>query len=86
MENTKKAFGYLRVSGKSQVDGDGFPRQKAAIQKWAKANGFHIVQWFVEEGVSGHAGKPRSLGRHVGRLDEQRRRYGDRRSFAPVFS
>jgi DNA invertase Pin-like site-specific DNA recombinase len=53
MENTKKAFGYLRVSGKSQVDGDGFPRQKAAIQKWVKANGYRIVQWFTEEGVSG---------------------------------
>jgi DNA invertase Pin-like site-specific DNA recombinase len=57
MENdskpTKKAFGYLRVSGKSQVEGDGFPRQKAAIQKWAKANGYRIVQWFTEEGVSG---------------------------------
>jgi DNA invertase Pin-like site-specific DNA recombinase len=53
MENTKRAFGYLRVSGKSQVEGDGFPRQKAAIQKWAKANGYHIVRWFTEEGVSG---------------------------------
>jgi DNA invertase Pin-like site-specific DNA recombinase len=53
MEITKKAFGYLRVSGKSQVAGDGFPRQKAAIQKWAKASGYRIVQWFVEEGVSG---------------------------------
>lgn len=50
---TKKAFGYLRVSGKSQVDGDGFPRQKAAITKWAKANGYHITKWFTEEGVSG---------------------------------
>ncbi len=54
MESTSlKAFGYLRVSGKSQVEGDGFPRQKAAIQKWAKANGYRIVQWFTEEGVSG---------------------------------
>lgn len=53
METTKKAFGYLRVSGKSQVEGDGFPRQKAAIQKWAKANGYRIAQWFTEEGVSG---------------------------------
>jgi DNA invertase Pin-like site-specific DNA recombinase len=53
LKPTKKAFGYLRVSGKSQVEGDGFPRQKAAIQKWAKANGYRITQWFVEEGVSG---------------------------------
>lgn len=50
---TKKAFGYLRVSGKSQVDGDGFPRQKAAITKWAKEHGYRIVRWFAEKGVSG---------------------------------
>jgi len=49
----KKAFGYLRVSGKSQVDGDGFPRQRAAIQDYAKAHDIRIVQWFEEEGVSG---------------------------------
>lgn len=53
METTKKAFGYLRVSGKSQVDGDGFPRQREHITKWAAANGVEIVQWFQEEGVSG---------------------------------
>jgi DNA invertase Pin-like site-specific DNA recombinase len=57
MESTpkplKKAFGYLRVSGKSQVDGDGFPRQKAAITKWAKEHGVRIVRWFTEKGVSG---------------------------------
>lgn len=53
LKPTKKAFGYLRVSGKSQVEGDGFPRQRAAITKWAKANGYRITQWFVEEGVSG---------------------------------
>src|SRR6516164_3559853 len=49
----KKAFGYLRVSGKSQIDGDGFPRQKRAITEWAKKNGYRIVQWFTEKGVSG---------------------------------
>jgi DNA invertase Pin-like site-specific DNA recombinase len=49
----KKAFGYLRVSGKGQVDGDGFPRQKAAITTWARAHGYRIVRWFTEKGVSG---------------------------------
>jgi DNA invertase Pin-like site-specific DNA recombinase len=49
----RKAFGYLRVSGDSQIDGDGFPRQKAAITKWAAANGVKIVRWFEEKGVSG---------------------------------
>ena len=27
----RKVFAYLRVSGKGQVKGDGFPRQRAAI-------------------------------------------------------
>lgn len=48
-----KAFGYLRVSGKSQLDGDGFPRQKAAINTYAKAHGIRIVDWFEEQAVSG---------------------------------
>ena len=48
-----KAFGYLRVSGKGQVDGDGFPRQRQEIQKYAAANGIEIVRWFEEKGVSG---------------------------------
>jgi DNA invertase Pin-like site-specific DNA recombinase len=48
-----KAFAYLRVSGKGQLDGDGFPRQKAAIKAYADAHGIRIVRWFQEEGVSG---------------------------------
>jgi DNA invertase Pin-like site-specific DNA recombinase len=47
------AFGYLRVSGQGQVDGDGFPRQREAIQRYADAHGLEIVRWFQEEGVSG---------------------------------
>ena len=49
----KQAYAYLRVSGQSQVDGDGFPRQVAAIEKYALANGFEIVQIFREEGITG---------------------------------
>jgi DNA invertase Pin-like site-specific DNA recombinase len=48
-----KAFSYLRVSGKGQVDGDGFPRQRAAIKQYALANGIRIVREFREEGISG---------------------------------
>lgn len=48
-----KAFSYLRVSGKGQLEGDGFDRQRDKIQKWAKANGYVIVREFCEEGVSG---------------------------------
>jgi DNA invertase Pin-like site-specific DNA recombinase len=48
-----KAFAYLRVSGRAQVEGDGFDRQLAAIEKHAAANNIEIVQVFREEGVSG---------------------------------
>jgi len=48
-----KAFSYLRVSGKSQVDGDGFPRQREAIQAFSKAHSITIQEEFRDEGVSG---------------------------------
>ena len=48
-----KAFGYCRCSGLSQVDGDSFPRQRAAIEEYAQRNGIEIVEWFEERGVSG---------------------------------
>lgn len=47
------AYAYLRVSGRGQLDGDGFPRQLAAIKKHAAANGIKITRVFREEGVSG---------------------------------
>jgi site-specific DNA recombinase len=53
MEKLTKAFGYLRVSSDGQVEGDGFPRQRAAIDKYAAANGIEIVRFFEERGVSG---------------------------------
>ena len=48
-----RVFAYLRVSGKGQVDGDGFPRQLAAVEGYAKANGMTLAKVFREEGVSG---------------------------------
>jgi site-specific DNA recombinase len=48
-----KAFAYLRVSGKGQIDGDGFPRQLAAVKAYAKAHDIRILRVFREEGVSG---------------------------------
>lgn len=48
-----KAFSYLRVSGKGQIDGDGFKRQQDTIAKYAKANRLEVVQEFRDEGVSG---------------------------------
>lgn len=48
-----KAFGYLRVSGKGQVEGDGLIRQEQAIRDYAVANGITINRIYREEGVSG---------------------------------
>jgi DNA invertase Pin-like site-specific DNA recombinase len=47
------AYAYLRVSGKGQLDGDGFTRQTRAIERYALANGISIVETFDEQGVSG---------------------------------
>jgi DNA invertase Pin-like site-specific DNA recombinase len=48
-----EGFGYIRVSGRGQLDGDGFPRQREAIQRHADAKGMKIVRWFEEEAVCG---------------------------------
>lgn len=47
------AFAYLRVSGRGQLDGDGFPRQQAAIDRYAASHGLQVARTFQEEGVSG---------------------------------
>jgi DNA invertase Pin-like site-specific DNA recombinase len=49
----KKAFAYLRVSGKAQADRDGFPRQLEAIRAYARVNDITITRVFEERGVCG---------------------------------
>ena len=49
----KKAFAYLRVSGTSQVKGDGFPRQEKAIKDYAKSHNIDVIDFFKEKGISG---------------------------------
>ncbi len=53
MKERVRAFGYLRVSGKSQVEGYGFDRQEEAILNYAGRAGYEIVRIFREEAVSG---------------------------------
>lgn len=48
-----KAFGYLRVSGSSQVEGDGFRRQEEEIRAYCKTNSVELVKVYQEEAVSG---------------------------------
>jgi DNA invertase Pin-like site-specific DNA recombinase len=42
------AASYIRVSGKSQGDGDGFPRQSETIKKFAKSQGFSLVDSYQD--------------------------------------
>ena len=48
-----KAFSYLRVSGKGQIDGDGFPRQRDVVARYAKRHQLDIAAEYRDEGVSG---------------------------------
>ena len=49
----EKDFVNVRVSGDSQIDGDGFPRQLKAVKAYAAAHGLRIVATYREEGVTG---------------------------------
>jgi len=53
MESRTPVYGYLRVSSKGQLDGDGFPRQLAAIRKYTAERDMRIVQVFEERAVPG---------------------------------
>jgi DNA invertase Pin-like site-specific DNA recombinase len=50
-----KAFGYMRTSSAANVgqDRDSEKRQRAAIEGYAKAAGFVLVDWFYDAAVSG---------------------------------
>lgn len=52
-QKRRPAFGYIRVSGKGQLKGDGFPRQRADIEKFVTSHGYEIVQWYEERAVPG---------------------------------
>lgn len=46
-------FGYLRVSGRGQVEGDGPERQRQAIKSFCETHRLVYASEFFEEGVSG---------------------------------
>ena len=52
-----KVYGYLRVSGLGQVDGDGFDRQKELISSFADQAGIVIPRFYEERGISGAKGE-----------------------------
>lgn len=50
---TVKCFGYIRVSSKAQVEGDGPERQEQIIRDYAQAHGMEVAGIFMDGGVSG---------------------------------
>lgn len=50
-----RAVGYMRVSTEGQVGEDrlGFAAQREAIAQYAQAQGFEVVAWYSDEGLSG---------------------------------
>jgi DNA invertase Pin-like site-specific DNA recombinase len=53
MRHSRKAYGYVRVSGKGQLEGSGLDRQEETIRGYALKAGYSIERVFKEEGVSG---------------------------------
>lgn len=51
--SSKEAVPYLRVSGRGQIEGDGFARQLETCQKRAAIDGLALLPAVREEGVSG---------------------------------
>lgn len=51
----KRAVGYIRVSTDVQASEDrfGIEAQKEQIMDYARKNDFEILEWFIDEGVSG---------------------------------
>jgi DNA invertase Pin-like site-specific DNA recombinase len=48
-----KAYWYIRVSGKSQIEGDGPERQRESIKEFSTKHGLEFAGEFFEAGVSG---------------------------------
>ena len=49
----KTAFGYLRVSDKSQLDGESLTSQKHKIEMYAERENIVILKWYKDEAKSG---------------------------------
>ena len=52
-----KAVGYARRS--TDMQERSIPDQKAYIEKWADANGYRILRWYIDDAISGTSTKGR---------------------------
>jgi DNA invertase Pin-like site-specific DNA recombinase len=70
-DGTTRAFVYLRVSGYTQIHGDGYDRQLLACEGYATAHGIEIAEVFRESitGTSDLEGRP-AFGNLLAALEE----------------
>jgi DNA invertase Pin-like site-specific DNA recombinase len=54
-----RVIGYMRVSGKGQVDEGGFPRQEQVIRQFCETHGLELAQLVREEGIGAGVADPR---------------------------
>jgi DNA invertase Pin-like site-specific DNA recombinase len=57
-EPRRQAYGYVRVSGKGQLQGYGPERQREAIEDFAQRNGLEIAGWFEDAHTGTEADRP----------------------------
>jgi len=56
------AISYLRVSGKGQIEGDGFDRQRDAVARFAASNGFELLEEYRDEASAAVKSSPTGQG------------------------
>jgi site-specific DNA recombinase len=59
MEEQIKAAGYVRVSGKGQIDNESLTTQRKSISDFAEHNKYTLTEIYADEGISGGSIKDR---------------------------
>ena len=49
----RTALGYLRISDKSQIEGESKATQKEYIQRYAERENIKVIGWYYDEARSG---------------------------------
>ena len=67
--------GYLRVSGRGQLEGHGFDRQEETIGAWSRHAGATVTRCYREEGISGAKDETHSWRKQPGLCRSANRHY-----------
>jgi DNA invertase Pin-like site-specific DNA recombinase len=65
------AVAYVRCSDEHQINAS-IPAQEASIEKWAAENGYRILRWYKDEGISGWKEDREQFQRLIADLEKRR--------------